>query len=324
MKILVTGSAGFIGFHLCNLLIKKKINVIGIDNLNKYYDIKLKKDRTKILKSIKGNFFRFIKLDISDNKNLKKLFLKYKFTHVVNLAAQAGVRYSITNPEQYIDTNINGFYNILHLSKVYKVNHFIYASSSSVYGNNNKFPLRESYKTDSPLSLYAASKKSNEVLAYSYSNIFKLPTTGLRFFTVYGPYGRPDMALYKFVKNIIIDKPIELYNSGDHFRDFTYVDNVVDPIYKLIKKSSKNSIPYQIFNIANGKSVKLIAFVKLIEKELSKKALIKNLKMQIGDVKKTHADISKLKNKIRINKRVEIKFGIKKFVKWYKSYYKIV
>ncbi len=323
MKILVTGAAGFIGFHLCKFLIKKNLYIVGIDNLNTYYDINLKKNRLKILNSLKNKNFKFKKLDISNYHSLKKLFSEHNFTHVINLAAQAGVRYSITQPKQYIKSNINGFYNILHLSKENKVNHFLYASSSSVYGNNDKFPLKEKFLTDTPLSLYAASKKTNEILAFSYSNIYKLPTTGLRFFTVYGPYGRPDMALFKFVKNIISKKPIELFNKGNHERDFTYIDNVIDPIYKLLKRKSLQSIPYQILNISNGKSIKLRYFLKLIEEELSERAIVKKLDLQVGDVKKTHGDLTNLNKKIKLNKRINVKFGIKKFIKWYIDYYQL-
>ena len=236
MNILITGCAGFIGYHLCLSILKeneKKINIVGFDNLNSYYDVNLKKQRLKELKKFSKNF-TFHKIDISNNNLVKKNFKKYKFKYVVNLAAQAGVRYSIQNPEDYVKSNINGFFNILNNSKIFKCSHLVYASTSSVYGASNKFPLTESLNTDKPLSFYAATKKSNEVMAFAYSNIYGLPTTGLRFFTVYGVMGRPDMSLFKFTKNIINRKHIDLYNKGNHIRDFTHVSDVVEPMKKLI------------------------------------------------------------------------------------------
>jgi len=319
MKILITGCAGFIGYHLTQRIIKnKKFKIYGIDNLNSYYDINLKKERLKLIKS-KNKNFKFFKLDISNKKNVIHNFKKNKYDIVINLAAQAGVRYSIDNPQVYFDTNIEGFFNLLQASTENKIKHFIFASTSSVYGNNKKFPLEENFNTDNPLSFYAASKKCNEVMAYSYSNIFHLPCTALRFFTVYGPLGRPDMALYKFTNNIINNKKIELFNYGNHFRDFTYIDDLTRYVEKIIIKIPKNKIPYEVYNIASGKPKSLKYFVNLIEKTLQKKAKIKYLPKQKGDVHKTHAKISKIKSKVESQKSTDIKDGIKKFINWYKS-----
>ena len=321
MNILVTGSAGFIGFHTTVKLLKNKINVVGIDNVNKYYDTRLKKNRIKSLKNFKN--FNFYKVDLTQYKKLDNIIKKYKIKYIIHLAAQAGVRYSIDNPKSYFKSNLEGFFNILELSKNNKIQHLIYASTSSVYGNSKNFPLKEENNTNLPLSFYAATKKSNEVMAHSYSYIYKLPCTGVRFFTVYGSLGRPDMALFKFTKNILENKPIELFNKGDHIRDFTYVDDIVDGIYSLIKKQPKSKIPYDIFNIGNGNPKKLLEYVKEIELNLGKKAKIKKLPLQIGDVVKTHADIKKLQIKTKYKAKTNIKKGISNFIEWYKDYYKI-
>ncbi len=322
MRILITGCAGFIGFHLTSKLsLKKKIIILGVDNINSYYDQKLKKDRLKILKKNK-NFF-FYKVDISNQKKMNDLFKKNKISYVINLAAQAGVRYSIKNPDEYFKTNILGFYNIIQLCNKFKIKHLIYASTSSVYGSQNTFPISENYRTDYPLSLYAATKKCNEVIAYSYSNIHKLPSTGLRFFTVYGPYGRPDMSLFKFTKAIIDNKKIELFNKGNHIRDFTYVDDVVSYIVKLINKPPKEKIPFKIYNIGNGKPKKLLVFLNEIENQLGKVSKKKLLPLQKGDVYKTHADIEKIKNKTNKHFSTPTKDGISKFVSWFISYYNV-
>jgi Nucleoside-diphosphate-sugar epimerases len=289
MKILITGAAGFIGFHLSKKLIQNKYEVIGIDNLDNYYDVNLKKNRIKELKKYKN--FYFDKIDLNQKKKINNLVNSKKIKYIIHLAAQAGVRYSITNPENYFKTNMEGFFNILEISKLNKIKHLIFASSSSVYGNDNKFPLKEDMNTDKPLSFYAATKKSNEIMAYSYANIYKLPSTAIRFFTVYGPFGRPDMSLFKFTKKIHNNEKISLFNKGNHTRDFTYIDDVVRGVYSIINKPSKNKIPYNCFNIGNGKPDKLINFLKLIEKHLGKKAKSKKLSLQIGDVRKTHADI---------------------------------
>ena len=325
MNILVTGAAGFIGFHVSNKLIKNGYNVIGIDNINNYYDIKIKKDRLKILKQISKNKdnFIFYKKDIVSYNSLKSVFNKNKIHYVIHLAAQAGVRYSITHPKKYVDSNLVGFFNIIDLSRKYKIKHFLFASTSSVYGSNTNFPLKESLSTDEPLSFYAATKKSNEVMAHSYSNIFQLPCTALRFFTVYGPYGRPDMSLFKFTKSIVEGKEIELFNKGNHYRDFTYVDDVVLSVIKLIKNKSSKKIPFEIFNIGNSRPHYLIEFLGLIEKNLSKKSKIRLKELQKGDVHKTHADINKLVRKIKFRPRTTIHQGINLFIKWYKEYFKV-
>ena len=321
MKILVTGSAGFIGFHLCNYLLKnKKYNVFGIDSLDNYYDINLKKNRLKILKKFKN--FRFSKMDITNKKKLEKNFTSLKYNCVINLAAQAGVRYSITNPTKYLQSNIIGFFNILEMCKLIKVKHLIYASTSSVYGKSDKYPLKESFNTDKPLSFYAASKKCNEILAYSYSNLHKLPCTGLRFFTVYGPWGRPDMSLFKFTTNILKSKKIDLFNNGYHIRDFTNVLDVVKSIDKLITKPSKNKIPYEIFNIGSNNPKSLKNYVDIIEKNLNIKSKIRYKPLQKGDVIKTHANVNKLINYINYRPLIKIEKGIFEFINWFKSYYK--
>ncbi len=321
MKILVTGCAGFIGFHLTqDLLEKSNYEIVGIDNLNSYYDVKLKKLRLQVLKNYKSNF-KFKKIDLNNNKSLEQLFKSYKFDYVIHLAAQAGVRYSITNPDAYINSNISGFFNIINLSKKFKVKHFIFASTSSVYGVAKNFPVDEESDTDKPLTLYAATKKTNEVIAHSFANIYKLPSTALRFFTVYGPFGRPDMAFFKFADSISKNKKIELYNNGKHYRDFTYVKDITSSIIKLIKKQPNKNIPFSIFNIGNGESIYLKDAIKIIEKKLGKKALIKNLPLQKGDVIKSHSDVNKLKKFINYKPKTNIKKGLDKFIEWYKVTY---
>lgn len=322
MKILVTGSSGFIGYHLCMKLCKfKKYKVIGIDNMNAYYDIKLKNDRLKNLK--KNRNFIFYKIDITRSKNLNKIFKKFKFDYVINLAAQAGVRYSIENPKKYLDSNINGFFNILDLSNKYSVKHLVFASTSSVYGNSKKFPSKEKNLEIAPLSFYGATKLSNEAMAYSYSNIHKLACTGLRFFTVYGPFGRPDMALFSFIDKMYKSRTIDLYNNGDHIRDFTYIDDVINAITKVINKPSKSNIPYDILNVGCSKPKKLMVFLKIIQKYTKIKPKINYLGLQKGDIHKTHASIKKLENKIGYTPKIQIDEGIRKFIVWYKDYYKV-
>ena len=319
MKILVTGCAGFIGFHLCLKLLKNKnLKIFGIDNLNNYYDKKLKLLRLSIIKKNKN--FYFTKLDIRKKNLLSNDFKKNNYDYVIHLAAQAGVRYSIENPTTYFENNLEGFFNILDNSRLRNVKHFLFASTSSVYGNNKKFPLKEDFKTEEPLSFYAATKKSNEVIAYSYSNIFNMPCTALRFFTAYGPYGRPDMSLFKFTKLITENKKIDLFNSGNHIRDFTYVDDIVRFIHKLIKKPSSKKIPYDVFNLASGSPNKLVKFLDVLEENLNIKSKKNNLSLQKGDVFKTHADIKKIIIKTGIKPNVDINKGIKNFVKWYKMY----
>ena len=320
MKILVTGCAGFIGYHLSLYLAKTKNNKIyGLDNINSYYDRKLKKDRIKNL--IKNKNFIFYKLEISNKKKINSLIKRTKITHVIHLAAQAGVRHSITHPEKYVKNNINGFFSILDCCRLNDIKHLIFASTSSVYGNKKTFPVNEKFNTDKPLSFYAASKKSNEVMAYAYSNIYNLPCTALRFFTVYGSYGRPDMSLFKFTEAIVKSKKINLYNKGDHVRDFTYIDDVVKYTSKLVNKPSRKKIPYNCFNVGSDKPQRLKYFLKLIEQNLNKKTNFNLLPLQQGDVQKTHADMTSIKNYLKIKYITDIKIGIKKFIKWYKAYY---
>lgn len=332
-NILITGSAGFIGFHVSKLFLKKKYNVFGIDNLNNYYDISLKKSRTNYLKKNFKNF-KFIKLDICNKNNLERIFKKNFFSKVINLAAQAGVRYSLTNPDAYVKSNLIGFSNLIQLSKKYKINHFLYASTSSVYGMNNKQPLSENHNVDHPIQFYAATKRSNELIAHAYSYLFNLPTTSLRFFTVYGPWGRPDMSLFIFTKNILDNKPIKLFNKGEHIRDFTYIDDVANSVFLVSKKIPKKKIkkkyfpdesssPFQIINIGNNKPVKLIKYVELIEKCLKKKARKKYVSLQPGDIKQTLSDTKKIHKLINFKPNTPIGIGVNKFVEWYLKYYNV-
>ena len=334
--VLVTGSAGFIGYHASKMLMSKNNKVIGIDNINSYYDVSIKRARLRDLKNYskkKRYFFNFKKIDIDNEKTLENIFKKFKITHVVHLAAQAGVRYSIDHPEKYIQSNIKAFFNILNYCKKFKIKHLLYASSSSVYGANKKIPFKESDIADHPIQLYAATKRSNELMAHSYSHLFNLPTTGLRFFTVYGPWGRPDMALFKFTKNILVKKPIEVYNYGDHSRDFTYIDDVTKIIKKLYSKIPKNnkkwnehdptssSSPFRVLNIGNGRKVKLLDYIKYIEKNLGKKAIIKYLPKQPGDVRSSLSNSNKLKKLINYIPQTSAEKGVKEFINWYRSFY---
>ena len=320
MKILVTGCAGFIGYHLSNYLLKNNYDIIGIDNLNNYYDVNLKKNRLKSLKNYKK--FQFIKFDLINKNKLNNTIKKFKIKYIVHLAAQAGVRYSIENPKTYFKNNLEVFFNVIEASKNNKIKHLVFASTSSVYGENNRFPLRETENTDKPLSFYAATKKSNEILAHSYSYIYKLPCTALRFFTVYGPYGRPDMALFKFTKNILENKKIELFNNGNHSRDFTYIADIVSGISSVLKKPKKTKVPFNIFNIGRGDAQKLKYYLSNIEKKLNKKAKIKKMPLQLGDIKKTHSDISSLKKFSNYQPNIDIEKGISEFIDWYLAYYK--
>jgi len=320
MNTLITGAAGFIGFHLTKKFLSKNLSVYGIDNLNSYYDINLKKDRINKLK--KNKKFHFFKIDLCEYKKLNNIVKKNNIKIIIHLAAQAGVRKSINNPKIYFKNNLEGFFNILETSRHNKINHLIFASTSSVYGDTSKFPVNEKDNTEKPLSFYAATKKSNEVMAHSYSNIYKLACTGVRFFTVYGPFGRPDMAYFKFTKNIINNRLIQLYNNGKHLRDFTYIDDIVDGIFSIIKKQSKKNIPFEIFNIGNGSPKKIIDYLKYIEKHLNKRARIKKLPTQLGDVIKTHSSIKKISKFSNYKPKTNIDIGIKKFIEWYKDYYK--
>ena len=334
MRIFVTGSSGFIGFHLSKKLLDKGHTVHGFDSMNKYYDVKLKKARLKILKEYKKFFFTKNKLE--NKKILSQSILKFKPTVIIHLAAQAGVRYSIENPAAYMDSNITGTYNIIELAKKINIKHLLIASSSSVYGANKKLPFTEIDKTETQLSIYAATKKSTESIAHSYANIWKTPITMLRFFTVYGPWGRPDMALFKFTKGIIKKKKIDIYNNGKMYRDFTYIDDIVNGITALINKPPhlnqlgkiKNDslspvAPFRILNIGNTKKVFLLDFINELEKQLGKKAIRNYMAMQKGDVKITVSNTSLLKKITRYNPKTHYKTGIKKFLAWYLYYYKI-
>jgi UDP-glucuronate 4-epimerase len=333
-KILVTGSAGFIGFHLVKKLLDNEHDVIGIDNLNNYYDVKLKNTRLeKIQKFTEENRlnvkYKFFKIDLANKSSLKKLFKENAFDYVINLAAQAGVRYSLDNPDAYVNSNLLGFVNLLECCREKSIKHFLFASSSSVYGMNIKQPFSTSDNTDFPISLYAATKKSNELIAHSYSHLFNIPSTGLRFFTVYGPYGRPDMAYFKFTKLIEDNKKIDIYNNGQMKRDFTYIDDIIEGIFKVIKSPPKPMIsditnakaPFRLLNIGNNNPVTLDRFIKAIEKALSKKAKKNMLPMQDGDVPITFADISDLSEQFGFKPSTSIEDGIYEFVRWYKLFY---
>lgn len=339
MRILVTGCAGFIGYHLTQKLIENGHNVMGIDNLNDYYDVRLKLDRLKELgidsdnalhqnKTVASDSFKsfkFVRMSIEDRENLPQLFNHNHFDVVCNLAAQAGVRYSLENPEAYVDSNIVGFLNILECCKNHKIEHLVYASSSSVYGMNKKIPFTTTDSVDHPISLYAASKKSNELMAHTYSHLYGIRTTGLRFFTVYGPWGRPDMAMFLFTDAILKHKPIKVFNHGKLERDFTYIDDIVHGITQIVENkytSEYNTdIPYHLYNIGNSKSVKLLDFIEAIEDEIGLKASKEMMPMQPGDVEKTWADVSGLERDYNYRPNTPIKSGIRKFIAWYKTYY---
>jgi UDP-glucuronate 4-epimerase len=333
MKILITGSLGFIGFHLVKKLIQHDYQVMGIDNINSYYNVKQKYDKLPLLgisesnlwpnqmvKSNKFKSFSFAKTDITDRYQIEELFRKEKFDIVVNLAAQAGVQYSIQNPHTYIENNITGFINLIDASKTHGVKHFIYASSSSVYGNREDVPFYESDNVNYPISLYAASKKSNELIAHTYSYLHKLKTTGLRFFTVYGPWGRPDMAPFIFTKNIIEGKKIVVFNRGNLERDFTYVDDIIDGVYSVVEKKPKTEYIYNIYNIGHSKPVHLMKFINTIEKELDKKANINFKPLRDGDVNKTFASTNKLQQDFEYHPKIGIEKGISLFIRWFKDY----
>ncbi len=339
-RILVSGSAGFIGYHVCKNLIKSGFEVIGIDNINNYYEVSLKEARINELIKTSNNQrksqFSFIKCDLEDKNGLDLVFKEKKPNIVINLAAQAGVRYSINNPSKYINSNLVGFGNILEQCKTYEVEHLLYASSSSIYGGNTKIPFSENDFVDYPISLYAATKKANELMAHAYSNLFKIPSTGFRLFTVYGPWGRPDMAPMIFTKAILAEEPIKIFNNGDMFRDFTFIDDVSDAIIKLIEippkylndkhnlreGDSNISTPYRVLNIGNNTSINIMDFIELLELELDKKAIKVFDKMQLGDVKKTYADTSYLKDLINFKPNTTLKNGVREFVRWYKNFYK--
>ena len=348
MKILVTGTAGFIGFHQAKRLIARGDSVIGLDVINDYYDINLKFNRLedtgikrsleygKLTQSSKHKNYQFIQLDLNDKEGMDRLFKEQKFDRVCHLAAQAGVRYSLTNPEAYIESNISGFLNILEACRHNSVGHLAYASSSSVYGANESLPFSTSDNIDHPISLYAASKKSNELMAHVYSHLFKVPTTGLRFFTVYGPWGRPDMALFIFTKAILEDKPIPVFNYGKMLRDFTYVDDIVEGITRVIDNPPKGNsnwngkdpdpstskAPFKVYNIGNNAPVRLMSFIEAIEKKLGKTAEKEMLPLQAGDVPETYADVQDLIDDLGYKPSTDIQTGIDNFIDWYLDYFK--
>lgn len=335
MIVIVTGSAGFIGSVVSIKLLERGDNVIGIDNHNDYYDPKLKDARLERLKKYEN--YKHYKRDLSDRQSLDEIFKKHKIQKVVNLAAQAGVRYSMENPLAYINSNIVGFTHILENCRQHNVEHLVYASTSSVYGANTKMPFSEHESANHPLSIYAASKKSNELMAHAYSYLYQLPTTGLRFFTVYGPWGRPDMALFKFTKNILEEKPIDVFNYGKHTRDFTYIDDIVEGVIRTLDNPATTNVdwnsnhpdpatskvPWRIYNIGNNKSVKLMDYISALEKTLEKKAIINFLPLQPGDVPDTFANVNNLKEKFDYKPNTPVLEGIRCFVKWYRDYYKL-
>lgn len=333
MKYLVTGSAGFIGFHVANTLLSEGENVVGVDNLNSYYDVSLKEARINILKKSKN--FIFIKANIHNKDELDSIFKKENFDIVINLAAQAGVRYSITNPDAYVESNIVGFLNILESCRHHQIKHLIYASSSSVYGMNGSMPFSIHDNVDHPISLYAASKKSNELMAHTYSHLYNLPTSGLRFFTVYGPWGRPDMACFLFTKAIFAKEPIQVFNNGEMKRDFTYIDDIVNGILRVSRNYAEpsaswnnldpdpgtSSAPYRIYNIGNNKPVILNDFLDILQEEIGKKAIIEYLPLQPGDVVETYANIDDIQLDVGYKPTTDVRTGLKNFVRWYRDFY---
>lgn len=336
MRLLITGVAGFIGFHLARRILGAGHEVIGIDNLNEYYDPKLKMARLAELNKLpEAEAFHFHKIDLADGEALEKLFSEYAFTHVMNLAAQAGVRYSLENPASYISSNLVGFANLLESCRRHEIGHLVYASSSSVYGLNAARPYSPRHNVDHPVSLYAATKKSGELMAHSYSHLFGIPCTGLRFFTVYGPWGRPDMALGKFTAAILAEKPIQVFNHGNMRRDFTYIDDIVEGVSRILEKPATadpefdpaapnpatSSAPWRIYNIGNCNTVALGDFITTLEEALGKKAIIEYLPMQAGDVESTWADVDDFERKVNFRPDTELKTGIKEYVRWYREYY---
>ena len=335
MKVLITGAAGFIGSRLAYMLLNSGYQVVGLDNINDYYDVQLKYDRLATIgidssqitpgEMIQSKMYpdcRFIQMDLVDYTGMSHLFAQERFDVVVNLAGQAGVRYSIENPIAYGQSNLMGFLNLLECCRHYPVKHLVYASSSSVYGMNEKVPYSEDDKTDSPVSLYAATKKANELMAHSYSKLYNIPTTGLRFFTVYGPWGRPDMAPFLFMKAILNDEPIKVFNHGHMKRDFTYIDDIVEGVMKVIPSPSDKQVPFRIYNIGNSTPVDLMDFIQTIEKEAGKKAIMNMVGMQPGDVTITYADTSHLEKDFGYKPATKLSDGIAEFYKWYISYFK--
>jgi len=333
--ILITGAAGFIGMHLTNRLTGLGHAVLGLDNLNDYYELQLKKDRLQQLERLDN--FTFIECDLIDKNKLDEIFKEYRPQYVINLAAQAGVRYSIENPYAYLESNLTGFLNILEACRHYPVQHLLYASSSSVYGGNKVAPFSTNHNVDHPVSLYAATKKSNELMAHTYSHLYGIPTTGLRFFTVYGPWGRPDMAYFSFTKDIIEGKSIKVFNHGKMERDFTYIDDIVEGITKLIPRApipnpewdestdelGASFAPYRVYNIGNNQPVQLMKFINVLEEKIGKEANKQYMEMQPGDVLRTYADVSELERDIEFKPSTSIEDGLGKFVEWYKEYYNV-
>lgn len=333
MKILVTGAAGFIGFHVAKCLLERGDEVVGLDNLNDYYEVTLKQARLDQLLPFES--FKFIKMDLADREGISALFTAEQFQRVVNLAAQAGVRYSIENPNAYVDSNIVGFTNILEGCRSNKVEHLVYASTSSVYGANEKMPFSERHTADHPLSFYAATKRANELMAHTYSHLFNLPATGLRFFTVYGPWGRPDMALFKFTKAILEDKPIQIFNHGKHKRDFTYIDDIVEGVVRsldnIVKINSEwdakkpdpgsSKAAWRVYNIGNNQPVELMEYISCLENELGRGSKKEYLPLQAGDVTDTYADSDDLVVDIGYEPSIPVSVGIYNFVRWYKNFY---
>ena len=333
MKILVTGAAGFIGFHTTQRLLARGDEVVGLDNLNAYYDVSLKENRLKLL--IDRPEFRFVRADLADTGRLQELFATEKFDRVIHLAAQAGVRYSLTNPRAYIDSNVIGFLNILEGCRHNEVEHLAYASSSSVYGANVELPFSIHHNVDHPISIHAATKKSNELMAHTYSHLFRIPTTGLRFFTVYGPWGRPDMALFIFTKAILAGEPIDVFNHGDMQRDFTYIDDIVTGVVRVIDRVPQpdpgwdavkadpgtSSAPYKLYNIGNNNPARLMTLIEILEKALGRKAEKRMREMQPGDVPATYADVDDLARDVGFKPSTPLETGVQRFVDWYREYY---
>jgi UDP-glucuronate 4-epimerase len=334
-KILVTGAAGFIGFHLAKRLVERGRQVVGLDNLDPYYDVRLKQARLKQLAELRG--FEFVTADICDGERLRDVFAQHTFDAVVNLAAQAGVRYSVTNPQAYVRSNVVGFVEVLEACRQYSVGHLVYASSSSVYGAVTQMPFSVHQNVDHPLSVYGATKKANELLAHSYSSLHGLPTTGLRFFTVYGPWGRPDMALFLFASAILAGEPIKVFNNGDMQRDFTYIDDIVEAVARVIDRvpspdptwsgdrpdPGTSRAPYRLYNIGNHNPVQLMRLIELIEQNLGRKAIREFLPMQPGEVPATYADVDDLARDVGFSPAMPIEVGVERFVRWYRDYYRV-
>jgi UDP-glucuronate 4-epimerase len=335
VKVLVTGAAGFIGFHLAGKLLARGDEVVGLDNMNAYYDVRLKEARVERLSARKG--FSIVRADLSDDTAMARAFGSGRFDAIVNLAAQAGVRYSLENPRAYVDANVKGFLNILEGARLHGTGHLVYASTSSIYGLNSHTPYSERDNTDHPVSLYAATKKANEAMAHSYAHLFGIPSTGLRFFTVYGPWGRPDMALFKFTRGILAGEPIPVFNEGKMVRDFTYVDDIVEGVVRTIDSppkadptwdathpnSSTSSAPWRLFNIGNSQPVELMRYIRAIEAATGRTAKLELLPMQAGDVLATHADTSALESATRFRPATPVEEGVKRFVDWYRDFYRV-